>query len=66
MNTDDQWHKLNLATALVASAHADPAQAKVLVKEAQTVFDSMPEELRALRTARWVGGLIADARRTLG
>jgi len=65
MNTDDQWHKLTLATALVASAHADPAQAKVLVKEAQTAFDSLPEELRALRTSRWVEGLIADARRTL-
>ena len=64
MKTDDQLHKWNLAVALVASAHANPAQAKALVTEAQAVFDSMPAEARALRTGRWIEGLIAEARRT--
>ncbi len=63
--TDDQLHKWNLALALVASAHANPGQAKALLGEAQAVFDSMPAEARALRTGRWIESLIAEARRTL-
>jgi hypothetical protein len=58
-------HKWNLAIALVAAAHANPGQAKALVSEAQAIFDSMPQEARALRTSRWIESLIADARRSL-
>jgi len=65
LKTDDQMHKWNLAIALVAAAHANPGQAKALVSEAQAIFDSMPQEARALRTSRWIESLIADARRSL-
>jgi hypothetical protein len=65
VKTDDQLHKWSLAVALVASAHANPAQAKALVTEAQAAFDSLPAEARALRTSRWIESLIAEARRTL-
>jgi len=60
--TDDQMHKLDLAIALVASAWVDGSRASYLLVEAQAAFDSMPAEARALRTSRWVEGLIADAR----
>jgi len=65
MKTDDQLHKWNLAVALVASAYANPQQAKPVVAEAQAVFDSLPAEARALRTSRWIESQIAEARRTL-
>ena len=63
MATDDQMHKLDLAVALVASAWVEPGRAKGLLAEAQSAFDSLPAEARALRTSRWIGSLIADARR---
>jgi tetratricopeptide (TPR) repeat protein len=62
---DDQLHKWNLTVALVASAYANPQQASALLAEAQAVFDSLPADARALRTGRWIGGLVSDARRTL-
>jgi tetratricopeptide (TPR) repeat protein len=62
---DDQLHKWNLTVALVASANANPQQAKALLAEAQSVFDTLPAEARALRTSRWIDGLITDARSTL-
>ncbi len=60
--TDDQWHKFSLALALVAAAQATPANARALLAEAQTTFDSLPAEARGLRTSRLLHGLIADAR----
>jgi hypothetical protein len=60
---DDQQHKLDLAIALVASAWVDPQQAKALLAEARSAFDSMPAEARKLRTSRWTESLIADAAR---
>jgi tetratricopeptide (TPR) repeat protein len=63
MATDDQMHKLDLALALVAGAWVDPARAGDLLAEAQAAFDSLPAAARALRTSRWIEGLIADARR---
>ena len=62
---DDQLHKWILTVALVASAYANPQQAKALLAEAQAVFDTLPAEARALRTGRWIEGPITDARRTL-
>jgi predicted aminopeptidase len=62
---DDQLHKWNLTVALVASAYANPPQANALLAEAQAVFDSLPADARALRTGRWIGGLVSEARRTL-
>jgi hypothetical protein len=63
LGTDDQMHKVDLAQALVASAAADPAQAKMLLGEAKSLLDSLPAEARALRTSRWVEGLIGEAAR---
>jgi hypothetical protein len=63
LGTDDQMHKIDLAQALVASAAADPAQAKTLIGEAKSLLDSLPAEARALRTSRWVEGLIGEAAR---
>ena len=60
--TDDQWHKFSLALALVAAAQATPANARAVLAEAQTTFDSLPAEARGLRTSRLLHGLIADAR----
>jgi tetratricopeptide (TPR) repeat protein len=63
MATDDQMHKLDLAIALVAAAGTEPSRAADLLAEAEAAYDSLPAEARALRTSRWVEGLIADARR---
>jgi Tetratricopeptide repeat len=60
--TDDQMHKLGLCLALVATARATPGQAKVLLAQAQAVFDSLPAEARELRSSQLLQGLIADAR----
>ncbi|HEX7437623.1 MAG TPA: hypothetical protein VF308_13015, partial [Caldimonas sp.] len=63
LGTDDQMHKVDLALALVASASADPAEAKALLGEARSVLDTLPAEARALRIGRWTEGLISEAGR---
>ena len=62
LGTDDQMHKVDLAQALAASAAVDPAHAKALLGEAKSLLESLPPEARALRTSRWVEGLVAEAR----
>ena len=62
--TDDQWHKVSLALALVAAAESTPAKAGALLAEAQAALDSLPAEARDVHTSRVVQGLITDARRT--
>jgi tetratricopeptide (TPR) repeat protein len=63
LGTDDQMHKVDLALALVVSAWVDPSQATPLLGEARTALGSLPAEARALRTTRWVDGLIDQAAR---
>jgi hypothetical protein len=65
MADGDELHKRDFALALVASAWADPGRARELLAEARSVFDSMPADARALRSSRWIEGLIADAQRSL-
>ncbi len=60
--TDDQWHKVGLALALLATAQATPAQAGALLADAQAALDSLPGEARNVRTSQMVQALIADAR----
>ncbi len=62
--TDDQWHKLSLALALMAAAKSTPAKTGALLVEAQAALDSLPAEARGVHTSRVVQGLITDARRT--
>lgn len=62
--TDDQWHKVDMALALVASAAADRTQAKALLGEASALLESLPPEVRALRTSRWTEALVSDAARS--
>ncbi len=62
---DEQFYKRDFAVALVAAAWGQPSGAKALLDEAQKVFDSMPAELRGLRSSRWIEGLIGEARREL-
>lgn len=62
---DEQIYKFGFTFALVAAAWADPAGAKPLLDEAQKVFDSMPAELRSIRSSRWAQDLIAEARREI-
>ncbi|HEY2189689.1 MAG TPA: hypothetical protein VGH48_14120 [Caldimonas sp.] len=64
LGTDDQSHKVELALALVASAWVDPAQARMVLGEARAALDSLPAEARALRTTRWVEGLIDQVARS--
>ena len=59
---DEQMYKLEVALALLASAHANPAQAMGLVREAQALFDSLPADARGLRSSQRVQRLIAEAR----
>ncbi len=59
---DEQMYKVEVALALLASAHANPAQAMGLVREAQALFDSLPAEARSLRSSQRVQRLIAQAR----
>jgi hypothetical protein len=65
LGTDDQMHKLDFVLALVASAWADPALAKAALAEARAVFDTLPAEVRSLRTCRWEEALVADAARAV-
>jgi hypothetical protein len=63
--SDDQWYKVGLAKALVASAAVDPARAKALLAEARSVLASSPPEMRTLSWVRCVEALIdAQARET--
>ena len=59
---DHQMVKREVVLALLATAHAEPAQAKARVLEAQALFDSLPAEARSLRSSQRVQRLIADAR----
>jgi len=61
LGTDDQMHKVDLVLALVASAWADPATAKAALGEARAVLATLPPEVRALRSCRWVEAQVADA-----
>jgi conflict system STAND superfamily ATPase len=61
--TDDQWHKWNLALALLAAARSTPAKSGALLAEAQAALDSLPAEARGVHASQMVQGLIADARR---
>ena len=61
--TDDQWHKWNLALALVAAAESTPAKANVLLAEAQAALDSLPADARGVHASQMVQRLIVDARR---
>jgi len=54
-------HKVDLVLALVASAWADPATAKAALGEARAVLATLPPEVRALRSCRWVEAQVADA-----
>jgi hypothetical protein len=63
LRTDDQMHKVDLVLALVASAWADPEMAKASLGEARTVLDTLPAEVRALRSCRWAEAQVADAAR---
>ncbi len=61
--TDEQWHKLSLALALLASAQSTPSKAGALLAEAQAALDSLPAEARGARRSLTAQALIADARR---
>ena len=64
--TEDQWHKIGLALALLAVAQSTPDKSGALLAEAQATLDSLPAEARGVRTAQTLQGLIAEARRTAG
>jgi tetratricopeptide (TPR) repeat protein len=61
--SDDQWYKVGLARALLASAAVDPPRAKALLVEARSVLASSPPEMRTLIWVRHTEALIdAEAR----
>jgi hypothetical protein len=60
---DNQTVKLEYIEALYASALANPAQAVALLNEAQSVFNTLSPEMRALRSAANLQIRIAGARR---
>lgn len=62
-HTDDQWHKYSLALAPVAAAQSTPARHSTLLAEAQAAPDSLPAEVRGVRSSKMAQGLIADSRR---
>jgi len=60
---DNQTVRLEFIEALYASALANPAQSAALLNEAQSVFNTLSPEMRALRSAAYLQTRIAGARR---
>jgi hypothetical protein len=60
---DNQTVKLEFIEALYASALANPARSTALLNEAQSLFNTLSPEMRALRSAAYLRARIAEARR---
>jgi tetratricopeptide (TPR) repeat protein len=61
-NKDNQAVKSEMAGVLYAAALANPEQGKALLDEARGLFNSLPPELREMRSVAHVGDRIAEAK----
>jgi len=58
-NRSDRWLAYELAGALYAQSLTDPQRRSALQREASTLLERLPPELRALRDVQWLRGLMA-------
>jgi tetratricopeptide (TPR) repeat protein len=61
-NKDNQTVKSEMAGVLYAAALANPEQGKTLLDEARGLFNSLPPELREMRSVAHLGNRIAEAK----
>jgi len=61
-NKENQTVKSEMAGVLYAAALANPEQGKTLLDEARGLFNSLPPELREMRSVAHLGNRIAEAK----